>query len=330
MDFDIRPVKRSVWDEVDDFENGDHHESSSSGCIIPYEDLSMTQKANLRQAKKFCEALTSQWRDVSGITRQQQFVQQQQQTQLQQLMQAQESSQRQKAFSVMCRIYIGSISFEMHENQVKEAFSPFGPIKSLDMSWDSVTMKHKGFCFIEYFVPEAAQLALDQMNGVLLGGRNVKVGRPSSVPAAAPYIDKLIKEAQMYNRVYVSAVSTAVPESDVRSTFERCGPLRSLQLSADGNKGHRGFGYAEFETAQAVEIAVNKMNLMQMGGSYMRICKAVTPPFALQVPASTTLAAQNLPQVGMLPHILTVLPLFWFSGVSETPFLAVCVRARVC
>ena len=33
----------------------------------------------------------------------------------------------------------------------------------------------QGFAFVEYDLPEAAQIALEQMNGVLLGGRNIKV-----------------------------------------------------------------------------------------------------------------------------------------------------------
>lgn len=32
----------------------------------------------------------------------------------------------------------------------------------------------QGFAFVEYDVPEAAQLALEQMNSVMLGGRNIK------------------------------------------------------------------------------------------------------------------------------------------------------------
>ncbi len=44
------------------------------------------------------------------------------------------------------------------------------------MSWDPITQKHKGFAFVEYELPEAAQLALEQMNGVVIGGRNIKVG----------------------------------------------------------------------------------------------------------------------------------------------------------
>lgn len=43
------------------------------------------------------------------------------------------------------------------------------------MSWDPVTQKHKGFAFVEYDIPEAAHLSLEQMNGVMLGGRNIKV-----------------------------------------------------------------------------------------------------------------------------------------------------------
>lgn len=73
------------------------------------------------------------------------------------------------------RVYVGSISFELKEDTIRQAFLPFGPIKSINMSWDPVTQKHKGFAFVEYEIPEAAQLALEQMNGVMIGGRNIKV-----------------------------------------------------------------------------------------------------------------------------------------------------------
>jgi len=36
-------------------------------------------------------------------------------------------------------------------------------------------MKNRGFAFVEYELPEAAQLALDQMNNMMIGGRHVKV-----------------------------------------------------------------------------------------------------------------------------------------------------------
>lgn len=52
------------------------------------------------------------------------------------------------------------------------------------MSWDPLMQKHKGFAFVEYEIPEAAQLALEQMNGVIICSRNIKVGRSSNMPQA--------------------------------------------------------------------------------------------------------------------------------------------------
>lgn len=46
----------------------------------------------------------------------------------------------------------------------------------------SICLLWQGFAFVEYEVPEAAQLALEQMNSVVLGGRNIKVGsKPSGL-----------------------------------------------------------------------------------------------------------------------------------------------------
>ena len=46
------------------------------------------------------------------------------------------SLQRQQAIVLMCRIYVGSINFEVREDTLKTTFGPFGPIKSISMSWE--------------------------------------------------------------------------------------------------------------------------------------------------------------------------------------------------
>ena len=74
-----------------------------------------------------------------------------------------------------CSIYVGSINFDINEDMVREAFLPFGPMRSINLAFDHIANKHKGFAFIEYDIPEAAFLAIDQMNDVMLGGRNIKV-----------------------------------------------------------------------------------------------------------------------------------------------------------
>lgn len=44
------------------------------------------------------------------------------------------AAQRQRALAIMCRVYVGSIYYELGEDTIRQAFAPFGPIKSIDMS----------------------------------------------------------------------------------------------------------------------------------------------------------------------------------------------------
>ena len=56
------------------------------------------------------------------------------------------------AIQKMCRVYIGSVPFELDENDMTQLFQQFGPIDVTTMQRDPVTQKHKGFCFIEFKV----------------------------------------------------------------------------------------------------------------------------------------------------------------------------------
>ncbi|XP_078143900.1 poly(U)-binding-splicing factor PUF60a isoform X2 [Centroberyx gerrardi] len=197
------------------------------------------------------------------------------------------AAQRQRALAIMCRVYVGSIYYELGEDTIRQAFAPFGPIKSIDMSWDSVTMKHKGFAFVEYEMPEAAQLALEQMNSVMLGGRNIKVGRPSNIGQAQPIIDQLAEEARAFNRIYVASVHPDLSDDDIKSVFEAFGRIKSCMLAREPTTGkHKGYGFIEYDKPQSSLDAVSSMNLFDLGGQYLRVGKAVTPPVPLLTPTA--------------------------------------------
>jgi len=49
------------------------------------------------------------------------------------------------------------------------------------MIYDVATQRHKGFAFVEFETPEAAHLAVEDMQGATVGGRSVKCGRPSNM-----------------------------------------------------------------------------------------------------------------------------------------------------
>jgi len=189
------------------------------------------------------------------------------------------SLQRQQAIVLMCRIYVGSINFEVREDTLKTTFGPFGPIKSISMSWDPLTQKHKGFAFIDYETPEAAQLALEQMNGTFISGRNIKVGRPSNMPQAQTIIEEIQRDALNYNRVYVGGIHKDLSTEDIKSVFEAFGQIKTCELAPTLVEGrHKGYGFIEYENLQSCQDAISSMNQFDLGGQYLRVGRAITPP----------------------------------------------------
>ena len=224
-----------------------------------------------------------------------------QRTQVQQVDQGalQSSSQRIRALGLMCTIYVGSLSFQLNEESVRASFLPFGPIRLIDMSLDSQTQRHKGFAFVEYEIPEAAQLALEQMNNVMMGGRNIKCGRPSKIPQAAPWIEQILEEARQYNRIYVTSVHPNLTCQDIQSVFEAFGSVVSCELTPDLLTGsHKGYGFIEYTTQQSANDAITAMNLFDLGGQYIRVGRAITPPCNTKKeappPAASVLAASAI------------------------------------
>lgn len=80
-----------------------------------------------------------------------------------------------------CRVYVGSLNYSVTEVEIRAIFGSIGPIKIIDMSYDPLTQRSKGYCFIDYEQASDAQAAMG-LNGVEIAGRPMKVGRPQGGP----------------------------------------------------------------------------------------------------------------------------------------------------
>lgn len=74
------------------------------------------------------------------------------------------------------RIYVGSLPFSLRENDIRQIFEPFGAIDVVDLHFDNITMKSKGYCFVQFRKHVDAQQALGEMNGFEIAGRPIRVG----------------------------------------------------------------------------------------------------------------------------------------------------------
>ena len=236
--------------------------------------LTEEEEEKLKKAKKYALEETMKFAQSQQVHNQQN-----------QMLALADAAQRQRALLLMSRIYVGSIYYELGEDTLKTAFCPFGTVKSINMSWDAITMKHKGYAFVEFETVDAAQLSLEQMDGALMGGRPIKVGRPNNVPQAAPIFAKMNEEAREYHRVYVASINLDVTEEELKSVFEVFGGVRSVQLAPDVNPTkHRGWGYVEYAIQKSCDEAIASMNLFTLAGQYLRVGRALTPPLPLMPP----------------------------------------------
>ncbi len=77
-------------------------------------------------------------------------------------------------------IYVGNISRESSENEIKQAFEEFGEVTSINIIKDKFTGVSKGFGFVEMPNKEEADNAIKNLDGQRINGRaiNVAVAKP--------------------------------------------------------------------------------------------------------------------------------------------------------
>ena len=77
-------------------------------------------------------------------------------------------------------IYVGKLSYEVTEEDLRLAFEPFGQVESATIIKDKHSGRSKGFGFVEMASKAEGQSAIDGLNGKELKGRalNVNEARP--------------------------------------------------------------------------------------------------------------------------------------------------------
>jgi RNA recognition motif-containing protein len=80
------------------------------------------------------------------------------------------------------RIYMGNLSSEITEEELRQEFEAFGEVESVNIITDKISGRPKGFGFVEMTLETEGQAAITGLNGKTLKDRtlNVNVARPRS------------------------------------------------------------------------------------------------------------------------------------------------------
>ena len=74
-------------------------------------------------------------------------------------------------------IYVGNLSYEVTEDDLRTLFGEFGEISSVKIIMDRFSGRSKGFGFVEMPSNSEADQAIKALNRNLIKGRNIKINQ---------------------------------------------------------------------------------------------------------------------------------------------------------
>ncbi|KAI6173498.1 hypothetical protein M3Y98_01087900 [Aphelenchoides besseyi] len=168
-------------------------------------------------------------------------------------------------------IFIKNLDANIDTKSIYDTFSMFGSILSCKIACDEEG-KSKGYGFIHFETEEAAQKAIDKVNGMLLDNKVVFVGKFQ--PRAAR-LREMGEAAHRFTNVYVKNFGDRLDDQKLRTLFEKYGPITSCIVMKDHEGKSRGFGFVAFERPEDAERAVNEMNNHEVDSdTKLVVCRA--------------------------------------------------------
>jgi len=73
------------------------------------------------------------------------------------------------------RIYVGNLSYEVTEQDLRQEFEAFGGVDSVSVITDKYSGRPKGFAFVEMASKSEGETAITELNGKILNERTIVV-----------------------------------------------------------------------------------------------------------------------------------------------------------
>lgn len=151
-------------------------------------------------------------------------------------------------------IFIKNLDKSIDNKALHDTFSTFGNILSCKIATDG-TGQSKGYGFVQFEAEEAAQTAIDKLNGMLINDKQVYVGH---------FLRKQERDSSLsrtkFNNVYVKNLSESTTDDDLKKTFGEYGTITSAVVMRDADGKSKCFGFINFESMDDAANAVDALN----------------------------------------------------------------------
>lgn len=164
-------------------------------------------------------------------------------------------------------VFIKNLDSAIDNEALHGAFSTLGKILSVKVMGDG-----KGSGFVQYESPEAAQRAIEKMNGVLLNDRKISV---------CPFKSRSKREVELsargtkeFTNIYIKNFGEEIDDWQLKELFDDYGHTLSVKVMTDEIGRSKGFGFVNFERHEDAKKAVKEMNGKAMTGKVIYVGRA--------------------------------------------------------
>ncbi|XP_039066088.1 RNA-binding protein CP29B, chloroplastic-like [Hibiscus syriacus] len=185
------------------------------------------------------------------------------------------------SFSPDLKLFVGNLPFSVDSGQLAGLFGSAGNVQMVEVIYDKVTGRSRGFGFVTMSTTEEVKAAAQQFNGYELEGRALRVNSGPPPPRREEFSPRGARGGGATmgasNRVYIGNLSWGVDDVALETLFSEQGKVVEAKVVYDRESGRsRGFGFVTYNSTEEVDSAIKTFDGVELDGRPIRVSVAET------------------------------------------------------
>jgi len=166
----------------------------------------------------------------------------------------------------MASLYVGDLHQDINEAGLFDKFSTAGPVLSIRVCRDVVTRRSLGYAYVNFQQPADAERALDTMNFDLIRNKPIRIMWSQRDPS--------LRRSGVGN-VFIKNLDKSIDNKAIYDTFSAFGNILSCKVALDDKGVSKGYGFVHFETEDAANTSIERVNGMLLNGKIVYVGKFI-------------------------------------------------------